>query len=578
MIRNLLEAIHDCWANLQAWARGLILLAGVAAVGFLAVSGPFQRFKVWRMERNLQAAQAAVAASSMQDARDLSLTVLRANDSCIEAYRILEKATASLRDPWHNEIARALLSHPQSTDADRLTAFRGIAQEVPLGLLTQAWSLLPDPCRTDLRFVTVFADRMIAERRFKEATLVLLALPKEARSQAVDQRLIRILIGSGKPEGYDEAQRRLASDFPAIGENFADWLDLLEAIPVAALQPTPLEPLRKRLENPPSGQAARAALMLVRLDYATHDSKRATLVEDAIRNWKDRDPEALARFLGDLGLYQLLLETFPLARLEQHPGLLPRLLEAIERSGAWPQAAPLLDSHGKLLPKFEELAHRAMAAAKTGDGPAQVLAWSEARGEAKSSPRADAFLTLHRIARGAAMDKEAEQALVEAIRCGRGPLPLYTDLKPLLTSLARQGKDKILLEICAIYLPFESNNPVLITQLAYLACLNQLLEPKTVLVAMEHLAKGFPKEVPIQCVLATAYLCDNQATQAAATLDRLPLDPAKLSPGYQAAYLTIQALNGRIDREDPRLTGLPWNSLLPCERKKFGELLRAAHP
>jgi len=344
------------------------------------------------------------------------------------------------------------------------------------------------------------------------------------------------------------------------------------------LQPTPLEPLRKRLENPPSGQAARAALMLVRLDYATHDSKRATLVEDAIRNWKDRDPEALARFLGNLGLYQLLLETFPLARLEQHPGLLPRLLEAIERSGAWPQAAPLLDSYGKLLPKFEELAHRAMAAAKTGDGPAQVLAWSEARGEAKSSPRADAFLTLHRIARGAAMDKEAEQALVEAIRCGRGPLPLYTDLKPLLTSLARQGKDKILLEICAIYLPFESNNPVLITQLAYLACLNQLLEPKTVLVAMEHLAKGFPKEVPIQCVLATAYLCDNQATQAAATLDRLPLDPAKLSPGYQAAYLTIQALNGRIDREDPRLTGLPWNSLLPCERKKFGELLRAAQP
>ena len=176
------------------------------------------------------------------------------------------------------------------------------------------------------------------------------------------------------------------------------------------------------------------------------------------------------------------------------------------------------------------------------------------------------------------MDKEAEQAMVEAIRCGRGPLPLYSDLKPLLNSLARQGKDRILLEICAIYLPFESANPVLITQLAYLACLNQLIEPKTVLAAMEHLAKGFPMEVPIQCVLATAYLCDGQHAKAAATLDRLQLDSARLSPGYQAAFLTIQALNGRIPKDDPRITGIPWKSLLPSERKKFGDLLRAGDP
>ena len=578
MIRDFLEAIHDRWANLQALARALILLAGTAAVGFLAVSGPFQRFKAWRMERNLQAAQEAVTASSMQDARDLSLSVLRANDSCIEAFRILEKATASLRDPWHDEIARALLSHPQSTDADRLTAFCGIAPDVPLGLLTQAWNLLPAQCRADLRFVTVFADRMIAERHFKEATLVLLALPKGAPNQAVQQRLIRILIGSDKPEGYDEAQRMLVCAFPANGENLATWLDLLETIPLALLQPTTLDPIRRQLQHPAAGEAARAALMLARLEYATHNSRRAALVENAITAWQERAPEALARFLGDLGLYQQLLDTCPEARLEQHPGLFPPILEAIERCGAWPRVTQLLDARGSLLPKFELLAHRAVVAAKTGDAPAQVLAWSEARGEAKSSARADAFLTLHRIARGAAMDREAEQALVEAIRRGRGPLPLYADLKPLLNSLARQGKDKILLEICAIYLPFESANPVLITQLAYLASLNALLEPKTVLVAMEHLAKGFPKDVPIQCVLATAYLCDAQPVKAAASLDRLALDPDRLAPGYKAAYLTIQALNDRIPKDDPGLTGLPWNALLPSERKKFRELLRAATP
>ena len=163
---------------------------------------------------------------------------------------------------------------------------------------------------------------------------------------------------------------------------------------------------------------------------------------------------------------------------------------------------------------------------------------------------------------------------MEAIRCGRGPLPLYADLKPLLSSLAQQGQDKTLLEICAIYLPFESANPVLITQLAYLACLNQLIDPMTVLAAMEHLATGFPKEVPIQCVLATAYLCNGQTAKAAQTLDALQLDPAKLSPGYQAAFLTIQVLAGRIARDDARITGFVWKSLLPSERKKFSELIR----
>jgi len=54
------------------------------------------------------------------------------------------------------------------------------------------------------------------------------------------------------------------------------------------------------------------------------------------------------------------------------------------------------------------------------------------------------------------------------------------------------------------------------------------------------------------------------------------LDPARLSPGYHAAFLTIQVLNGRIARDDPRITGLEWNSLLPSERNKFSELLRSA--
>jgi len=176
------------------------------------------------------------------------------------------------------------------------------------------------------------------------------------------------------------------------------------------------------------------------------------------------------------------------------------------------------------------------------------------------------------------MTTESERAMVEAIRLGRGPLPLYSDLSPLLNSLAQQGRENTLLEICTIYLSLESGNPVLLTQYAYLACLIKLDEPKTIIRAMEVLSKAFPKELPIQCVLATVYLCDGQPAKAAETLDPMKLDPANLPPGYRAAYLATQTLNGRIAKDDPLITDFPWKSVLPSERRKFNELIQSVKP
>jgi len=203
---------------------------------------------------------------------------------------------------------------------------------------------------------------------------------------------------------------------------------------------------------------------------------------------------------------------------------------------------------------------------------------SAALAEAKSSALPNAFLTVHRIANDAGNLDLAEQALVEAIRLGRGPLPLYADLKPLLGALAVQGRENVLMEICAIYLAFEPGNPVLLTQYAYLACLNGIADPETIIKALEPLAKGFPKEVPIQSVLATAYLCAGQPAKAAETLDPLNLEPEKLPPSYRAAWLTTQVLNGRIPPNDPRIAEFPWKSLQPSERRKFTALIQSASP
>ena len=576
MIRHYFHALGDRWANLHPFVRFVLLSAALAGLGWPLLKPGYQGFKTWRMQRNLEAARKAIAELRMDDARDLSLTVLRAGDPRLEAYQILEKATAALRNPMHGDIARALMAHPQSTDEDRLNGFRGIATEVALGLLGQTWTTLPAGCQQDRRFALVFADRLIAERRLSEAASVLLAVPESARDSAVQRRLILVLIGSGKREGYDEAQRRIASQLPASADapDFGEWLGLLETLPVPSLQAKLLAPLRGLLEQPAGAHAARRDLILARIDYAANFSHAARILDATCDRWQERDPLALADFLGDLGLYQRLLLTFPPRSIQSHPALFRHLLEAMERCEAWDSMLDLLDARGNLIPKFEELAHRALAAAKNGDLANRAASWAAAMADAKASASPGAYLKIQRIALATGMTEEAEQAMVAAIQLGRGPLPLYTELKPLLTSLARQGRDNTLLEICASYLAFEPGNPVLLTQFAYLACLNNVVEPKTILKAMHALAAGFPKDLTIQCVLATAYLCDGRPAEAAAVLDPLELEPAKLTPGFRAAYMTTQVLTQRMPRDDPRITGFPWKSAQPCERKKFTDLLR----
>jgi hypothetical protein len=261
--------------------------------------------------------------------------------------------------------------------------------------------------------------------------------------------------------------------------------------------------------------------------------------------------------------------------IDSHPGLWPLLLDAAERTAAWEIAGPLLDASAGRLPKYQGLAHRALLAAKTADANARTEAWAAAIAEAKSDASNRALLTLHRIASDAGFNELATTAMVEAIRAGRGPLPLYEDQKPLCQSLAQSGQDTTLLEICAIYLNFEPANPVLLTQYAYLACLNDVIEPAQLLTPLDLLAQAFPKELPIHIALATAHLCDSQSDKAAEVLEPFDLENKELSPAFRIVFLTSQLLNGKIPANDPRIERFPWNSLQASENRKFSALIRS---
>ena len=582
----------------------MLATALLAAVVLFGLKPAYQVFEDWRLERNLAAAKVAMAEGRMDEARELCLSVLQAGNPRIDTLRILEKSMAALRDPKHGEIARALMSHPESSDEDRLNGFRGLALKTPTGIVGQAWTALPKQCQQRPEFAVAYAERLLAEQLTDEADGVLLAVPETARNEAVELGLIRVLLRRDKPDGYEEAQRRIATQWPTAGNGLAAWLELLEEIPVQSLQAKPLAPVRQSLELAAAAEPARhdLALALARIDYATNISGRAGVIGETIARWQTAAPAAVAKFLRDVGLPQRLLETFPVAEVPAQPEVLPFVLEALEQTEEWPKVTLLLEpitvqitrkpgnktgtpdpekphpaSAGGIT-NCELLAHLAVAAWKAGETITMAEQWQATMAEAMFSTAPDAFLKISRIALDGGMEDEAAEAMLEAVLQARGPLPLYGKINPLVEWLIKRGRESSLLQICAIYLQFEPDNPTLLTQYHYLACLNDLAEPASQLKAIKPLATAYPEEVPIQCVLATAYLCNGDAAAAAAVLDRLTVDVEQLAPGYRATFLATQVLNDRIDQRDPRLTGFPWKALLPCERKRFGEWLKMATP
>ena len=571
MIAEYITRLLGWWVNLPLLVRLLLLAVLCGGLALLAGEPVYRQIQAWRVERNLDQARQALEAGQMQKARDHSLAVLRTGDVRLETVRIFERSTASLKDPRHSEIARFLIEHPESTVADRLTGFLALVDRIPLGLVAQLWGVLPEDCRTDPRFAVALAGRLTSEGQHAEATTALLAVPEGERDAACQRALLRILIANGSSEAYQEAQQRIAVAFPAARDELATWLELLESIPPLRLQPALLRPVRQMLAEEDDG---RAALMIARMDYSARFVERGEIIDDAIRRWRDREPVELARFLAAMGLHDRLLEVFPDVRQAAEAGISDLLLEAARAAGNWRLVESMLDAKPPELGRLQELAWRAGIATQGTNTVGRAEAWAAAMNEALASRADDAYLQLHRMAMAMGMEDEARQALLAAIRTGRGPLPLYGSLQPLLSALAGQGNERAIMEVITIYLAFEPRNAGLVTQYAYLACINELLEPEIVLQELETLLSKKPDLIPLQYTVALAHLCNDRPDLAASVLDPLTADVAGLPPQLRAIHLVTQLRNGRIGNDDPALRALPWSELLPSERGKFERLVR----
>lgn len=323
-------------------------------------------------------------------------------------------------------------------------------------------------------------------------------------------------------------------------------LDVLEEIPPQFLRVGLLHPLEDLPEGLAGIGTSRLDLLRCRLALAAPGADRGSLLAEAVATWRVDDAPGLARLLSGFGADGLLLKSVVPAEVDGGAALMRTMWRVALRTGRWDAAQAWLDAHGKALPRYEHDACRAILATGNGDSTASQLAWKDALNEAKRPHSGHDLLALHRLANEAGFEDVAASAMVEAIRKGSGPLPLYMVHQPLTRALKESGRESVALEICAIYLALEPSNPVLLTQYAYLACLLDVVEPGRLRPPLEALTAAYPDELPIHTTLATVLLAEGQPAEAASLLEPFGLAEAELAPPFRLVHLVTEVLNGRL--------------------------------
>jgi len=573
------ERLRAVWADLHPWWRVALVLCVAGAVGYASALPAYRTFKDWRMERNLKAAALALEEERMQQARDLSLTVLQSGNPAIEAMRILEESSAVLGDPRHHDIARALIEHPEGADTDRLKGFRAIVMELPLGHVGRVWANLPDDLQKQPEFAAAFSQRLRSEGLLREAGGVILDIPRTKRDPVARRELARVLIASGRDEGLTQAQRLLAEGIGQDGSEEIDpWLAVLEEIPPGRLMPAALGAVGALPDESAAGDApahARRALAAVRVAWArADDAARGRMIDETVAAWLGDGRAHLARLLHDLGEDERLLAAIAPRDGADDAGMARTMWQSAMRAGDPELASAWLDAAGPMLPAHELAARRAMVAASAGKSTESQLAWRSAVDAAGEAATARELLDVHRLAASAGNPEASTLAMVAAIRKGRGPLPLYEAQRGLIESLTSQGRDQLVLEICSIYLSLDPWNPVLLVQYAYLASLHGTVGPERLLPPLEAMANALPGQLPVHTTLATVLMTANRPAEAAAVLEPFDMGNAQLSPSFKIVHLVSEVMNGRMAADDPAIASFPWSALQPVERRKFSALIR----
>ncbi len=565
------QKLMGFWANLHPMLRFLLGITFLLLFGWGVGKPVYGVAKTWWYGRQLEKAEKAVESGDMQQARDLSQTILRAGDPrVIEALRVLERSMTALRDPNRIQIANALMFHPKGDKEDRLRGFVMNVEAAPLGWLGQIWANIGDENHKDRRFVLPFGERLLKDKKLAECLSVVQGLDGWDKNWETQSLALRTLIADDQLSSLTQAQQKLEEWWPEDQRDSA--LAIWESIPILKLNVALMPKAIERL-NP---TVPRDALMLARLQYVSDKWTRIEVVDQAIAQWKEAAPKELAKFIYDTGMHYRLFSAYPAEVSAKHQGLITFQLQACAKENEWAMALNYLTAAEAQLEKIVFWGWKAAIAQKMGAENDLEIAQSAINTEASTSSDTNIYLNLAKLMSQAGLPDQVHHYMLEAIRKGRGALPLFSDVTDLVQSLYEQGLEKSILEVISTYLVFEPSNPLLVTHYCYLACVAGTCDPAVLLKAMKPLADAFAETPQIHAVIAAIHLANKDFTAAFEQAKLIKDENIKSLPaGHFSAVAIARFKAGLIKADDPMIRDLPWSKIMPVETRFYQGLLEA---
>jgi hypothetical protein len=452
----------------------------------------YQAFREWRTEMIARDAAKALAAGDFAEAKRLAKTVLVTKRERHDMLTILLRSMEELKDPGAVDISRMLMVHPEATEEDRIRGFEDTCASMPIASVTSTWMALGEKKAFSPTYLLPFATRWF-DQGLNDADGPLLmnrtdlALEPELHLQAV-----RGLMKSTSDPSLSNAQSHIAGLMAVGGDTALPAFRLLAGVPLEEFRDDAFPDLESWIQTQPEATTDDQLLALIQRRYRSPDQLN-DLAKQAIARFAAKDPAAVGRWLNQIGLAEQTLTLLPEEQAAADVGPFLARADALIALERWPDASKWLASPHQKAEKIEIQSRRMICDGKAGNGTRRSKAWADALLEVGGTgPNPDALLEFSRRMQEAGLKELAAEAMVAAVRTGRGRLPFWHQVRDLLPWLRARQQGQAIAEVCSVMAKLQPSNPEVFIEALDMDCILGKSKAATLLKQIDQLEKQHP--------------------------------------------------------------------------------------
>jgi len=550
----------------SARRRVAVLITAIASLVALAAftaKPAYRLLREWRVDRMIQQSDEALQRGNLVESRRLALAALNIRKNDYQTLKLLSRSMTALNDSRTGSLTMALMSHPDTTEEDRLLSFKTACEELPLGWVLTLRANLGKEKADSPEYLVLFVERVIDQGNLRLAQELLMSRSDSYLDNALRIQTARLMIQKGTHESLDAAQLTISdlifNDAPERLEAFRLLADIAPENFRSGLFPE----LSLWIEN--LAEATTSDKLLARIQQIQRrPGARDQIIAEAIASYTQDDLAAVTSWLLSLGEAEKALELIPEEDSSSDFDLFRQRAKALAALGRWREATEWLSTPPAQFPKLELHCLRVLS---SNNPSRRTREWTLALEEASLEENRNAFLDLYEWMREAGELNYTREAMVEAVKLGRGRLPDWAILRVLVPWLRTKSDPESQFRFFTSMAEIEPGNLVVSLEYADIACLLGKTEPwvRKKLIEMGQLEPDLQSSDRYLEVLATTYLLNDQPQEALATLDRIQ--------GSGPAYGRIEAIR-RISNlqllDDPSTAPpitLDWDRLLNSEKQ-----------